>query len=117
MTDDIALGRALATAKGLADKGILTEREAQALVLVTGLGLPAADAADVMDVSKSRVYNARQNAEDRLERAEWTLAMRDELGDDLDIQPEQCARCGDGLTEWTVVGGCILCEQCTDVEF
>lgn len=116
-TDDYAEDVALGNAKALAEAGLLTEREAQAHVLTRVYDWPVERAAAAMDVSNSRVYNARDAAETDIEAARETLDMLGELkSEEPTWTPTHCAECGDGLDDWTVTDGHVVCPDCADIE-
>ena len=70
----------------LIDAGLLTDRQAEAVVRYHLTDESVATIAAEMDVSESRVYNARQDAERRLEQAEATLRVLREAVRELDEQ-------------------------------
>ena len=70
----------------LADAGLLTDRQAEAIVRYHLTDESVATIAAEMDVSESRVYNARQDADRRLEQAEATLRVLREAIRELDEQ-------------------------------
>jgi len=116
MTDDVAGDRAMGDAKRVAEAGLLTEREAQAWVLVEVHGWDVPAAADEMSVSESRVYNARSAASDDLDAARETLQLLDRLGAGDGLSPAVCAGCGDGLSSWTVADGHVVCPDCAGID-
>lgn len=116
MSQDFETAGALTDARALAEAGLVTDREAQAYVLVNVHGWDVDRAADALGVGESRVYAARQAAEERLAAAEETQALLNELrAGDADLLPSTCARCGDGLDEWTVSEGDVVCLNCAGV--
>ena len=70
----------------LADAGLLTDRQSEAIVRYHLTDDSVATIAAEMDVSESRVYNARQDAERRLEQADATLRVLREAIRELDEQ-------------------------------
>lgn len=112
MTEAIERDAALATAKALAEAGLLTEREAQAHVLTRVYDWGVSRAAAAMGVSESRVYNARSSAAADLGAAERTFDLLDRIEAGEDLVPTHCAECGDALDEWTVSDGHVSCPGC-----
>lgn len=117
MSETIERDAVLATARAVAEGGLLTDREAQAHVLVNVHGWGVDRSADAMGLSESRVYDARQAAERRLAAAERTQELLAEVETgDADLQPSTCSECGDGLAEWTVAEGFVVCLSCADID-
>lgn len=112
-TDDEAVRMGLFFGRQLASVGELREQQAKAFAL-RRFGVSARRAGTELGVSKSRIYNAARDTEDRLEAMRETLAMVE--SDERPI-PDRCAECGDGLAEWTIDDdGRALCPSCAGLE-
>jgi predicted DNA-binding protein YlxM (UPF0122 family) len=116
ISPEVERAGALGDAKAIADAGLLTEREAQAWVLLEVYDWSAGRAAEAMQVSKSRVYNARKQAQDDIQSARRTLNLLDRLSDDETLSPRFCAECGDALSNWTVADGQVVCPSCAEAD-
>lgn len=71
----------------LVEAGLLTEREAEALVGIHFTHLGAEEIAQELDVSASRVYNLKSQAETKLREADHTLRMVEELREETRPDP------------------------------
>jgi hypothetical protein len=107
--DDETVRRGLFYGRELANVGELRPQQAKAFAL-RRCGVPVERAADELGVTKSRVYNAASEVENRLDAMRETLRLVD--SDEPPI-PDRCAGCGDGLTEWSIDDdGRALCPDC-----
>jgi len=66
------------TVAEITEPGLLTERQAEALLRAHLTTAPVKEIAEEMGVSESRIYNARQTAEKKLRAAEETLAAAEQ---------------------------------------
>jgi len=100
----------------LADAGLLTERQAQAYVLREVEAVPRDGAAQWMGVEPTTMDDYRLDAEEKVEGAEATLDVIDDLRQP--DMPDECSRCGSTLAgAWaTTDDGAALCLECGGVD-
>jgi hypothetical protein len=105
-----------AAVEQLADAGLLTRRQAQAYVLREIEAVPRDGAAQWMGVAKGTMDDYRRDAEEKVESAEATLDVIDDLR--FAEIPEACSRCGSALGgTWTTTDdGAALCLECGGVD-
>jgi len=75
----------------LSEEGVLSEREAQALVWSQGQGRPRWEMADRLEMTPEGVDNARRRARYRLEAVDETLAAISDLRDAVRPDPTRDA--------------------------
>jgi hypothetical protein len=105
-----------AAVEQLAGAGLLTERQAQAYVLREIEAVPRDGAAQWMGVATGTMDDYRRDAVDKIEAAEATLDVIDDLR--VEELPDECSRCGDPLGgAWTTTDdGSALCLDCGGID-
>jgi hypothetical protein len=100
----------------LADAGLLTRRQAQAYVLREIEAVPRDGAAQWMGVATSTMDDYRRDAVEKIEAAEATLTVIDDLR--FAEIPDECSRCGSTLGgTWTTTDDrAALCLDCGGVD-
>lgn len=119
--------------KRISEVGLLTERQAQALVMLDINGWKIERCSDVMNVPENYVTDARQTAEEKLEEAKpnalyngheipekelreinETLKLIEDLesSENTHFIPRKCSECGNGLSRRTHADGRVMCPSC-----
>jgi hypothetical protein len=118
----VSQDQVLATAKRLSEAGIVSEREAQAYLLLEVIGQTGRQAKDVMNRSQSRAYSARNGAQEKIRGAVELLNLLEEIettrqaeGEIPWLDPQFCSKCGEELQRWTCADGHVMCLSCADV--
>ena len=97
----------------LVDEGLLAERQAEAFVLRDVEDLSRGDAAERMGVAQSTLDNTLRAAREKIDAAEATLAIIEEL----QRPPSRCVECGEVLgTSWVGGDDGPLCFECAGVD-
>lgn len=109
--DGIALSEAV---DDLTDAGLLSERQAEVLVLRDLMSLPRADTASMMDISPSTVDSYLRDARDKIAAAKQTSRVLGRLEESR--LPDSCDRCGEILSgRWIESDGLFVCFECSDL--
>jgi len=99
----------------LVEAGLLTERQAEAYVYRSVEGQPLHLVAEEMNVSKQAVSDYDNAAQEKIDEAEATLTVLNEIQNQV---PSECSECGTALSnpyvttdEWEP-----LCWGCADID-
>lgn len=99
----------------LVDSGLLAERQAEAYILREIEAVPRQAAADSMEISVNTLDNALGKARSKIETAEDTLDVIDDLRHDE--LPSSCSACGSTLGgRWVGGDDGPLCLSCSDLD-